>query len=49
MTRDDLKRLWFSTNRIFIETKQGAVKSMPLEWFPRLYNATPAEREDYEL
>ena len=49
MTRDDLKRLWFSTNRICIENKQGAVKSIPHEWFLRLYNATPAEREDYEL
>jgi hypothetical protein len=49
MTRKDLKRLWFSDDRIFIETMQGAVKSMPLEWFPRLQNATPAEREDYEL
>lgn len=49
MTRKDLKRLWFSDERIFIETVQGAVKSMPLEWFPRLKNATPAEREDYEL
>ncbi|MDO9634212.1 MAG: DUF2442 domain-containing protein [Paludibacter sp.] len=49
MTREDLKRLWFSADRIFIETKEGAVKSMPLEWFPRLKNATPAEKEDYEL
>ncbi len=49
MTRKDLKRLWFSDERIFIETVQGAVKSMLLEWFPRLKNATPAEREDYEL
>ena len=49
MTRKDLKRLWFSDERIFIETVQGTVKSMHLEWFPRLKNATPAEREDYEL
>lgn len=49
MTRKDLKRLWFSDERIFIETVQGTVKSMPLEWFPRLKNATPSEREDYEL
>lgn len=49
MTREDLKRLWFSEERIYIETKQGAVKSMPLEWFPRLYNATQAEREEYRL
>lgn len=49
MTRKDLKRLWFSDERIFIETVQGTVKSMPLEWFPSLKNATPTEREDYEL
>jgi len=49
MTREDLKRLWFSTDRIFIETNDGSVKSIPFEWFPRLKNATPAEREDYEL
>lgn len=49
MTRNDLKRLWFSTERIFLETKKGAVKSMPLEWFPRLLNATVEEREMYEL
>jgi hypothetical protein len=49
MTRKDLNKLWFSDDRIFIETMHGAVKSMPLEWFPRLKNATHAEREDYEL
>jgi hypothetical protein len=49
MTRDDLKRIWFSDDRVHLETIEGAVKSLPIDWFPRLKNATIAEREDFEL
>ncbi|MDO5523496.1 MAG: DUF2442 domain-containing protein [Bacteroidia bacterium] len=49
MTREDLKKLWFTDERIFIETTNEAVKSLLLEDFPRLKNASAEEREDYRL
>jgi len=49
MTRKDFKKLWFTDERIFMETVQGVIKSMPLDWFPRLLNATQSDRENYSL
>jgi len=37
-------KVWCDTHRIFIDTSEGQTLSRPLEAFPRLMEATPAER-----
>jgi hypothetical protein len=44
-----IEAVWFQDEMIFIRTASGEERSMPLEWFPRLSNASPAEREKFEL
>jgi hypothetical protein len=44
-----IKAIWFQDDRIFIRTASGEEQSMPLEWFPRLFNASQADREQFEL
>lgn len=44
-----INAIWFQADRIFIQTASGEERSMPLEWFPRLNNASQAEREKFEL
>ncbi|MCF0075780.1 DUF2442 domain-containing protein [Dyadobacter sp. CY261] len=44
-----IKAVWFQADRIFIRTASGEERSMPLEWFPRIFNASQAEREQFEL
>jgi len=38
-----------SENRIDVELDDGRRLSVPLEWYPRLAQATAAERGNYEL
>jgi len=42
-------RVWFSDDKISIETKNGIKKSHPLRWFPRLEKATMEQRNKFEL
>lgn len=44
-----IKGLWFDESKIYIETQKGEIKSHPLEWFPRLWNATTKQRSTFEL
>ena len=44
-----INALWFRNDRIFIRTASGEERSMPLEWFPGLYNASLPERKQFEL
>ena len=46
---EKIKRVWFSDSRIYIETSDDKVLSRPLEAFPILKEATPAQREDYKI
>jgi len=47
----DLKivKVWFDEENINIQTNEGTQKSHPIMWFDRLWNATPAEREIFEI
>lgn len=45
----EILKIWFDSENIFLKTKEGVQKSMPLKWFPRLNNATTQQREDFEL
>ena len=44
-----IEKIWFSANRIFLQTEQGEVFSRPLEAFPLLKNATELERESFKI
>ena len=44
-----IENVWFSVNRIFMQTEQGKVYNRPLEAFPLLKHATKAERENFQI
>ncbi len=44
----DVVCIWFDQDHIFLKTTEGIEKSMPLEWFPKLAQATPKQRENFE-
>lgn len=43
------QKVWFENGRIFILTGDGREGSLPIRLFPRLYNATDAQRQNYAL
>ena len=45
----EIEKLWFEDEKICILTKDNRQGSHPLQWFPRLENATEKERNDFEL
>jgi len=44
-----VKNIRFTDDRIYFELKDGREIGVPLEWFPRLKNASPEKRADYYL
>jgi hypothetical protein len=36
-------------NNLIVDLSDGRIISVPLSWFPRLFNATPEQRNKYEL
>ena len=42
-------KVWFDDGRIYIRTESGDVHSRPLEAFPILLEATPAQRARYDI
>ena len=44
-----IQKVWFDSDRIFIETDGGQSYSRPLEAFPRLLDATPEQRERFQV
>ena len=45
----EISKIWFDNNSIFLKTKTGIEKPMPLRWFPKLKNANTTQRENFEL
>ena len=43
------KRLEFDPDMMHVQLTDGRVLSVPLIWFPRLVEATPEQRENYEI
>lgn len=43
------KTLRFDENCMWVELLDGRVLGVPLAWFPRLLQATPQQRLDYEI
>ena len=44
-----VQKVWFDDDFIYIQTDKGVVKNHPIIWFPRLFNATKAQRENFHL
>ena len=44
-----IQKVGFQDDSIFIETNTGETASHPLAWFPRLQNATSAQRDNFTL
>jgi len=40
-------KVTFSNGLLFVEKADGKQQAFPLEWFPKLMNATDEEREDW--
>lgn len=45
----EIKAVWFQDDSIFIQTKSGGERSQPLKWFPKLFNASLAQLQKFEL
>ena len=43
------KSLRFDEQTMWVELADGRVLGVPLEWFPRLLHATPAQRQSYRI
>jgi len=41
--------VWFDAANICVETTENKIGKMPLAWFPRLNNASEADRNNFEL
>ena len=44
-----IKRIWFADDRIYGETSEGKIVWQSLLYYKRLRNATPQQREKYEM
>lgn len=43
------EKIWFENGRIYLLSDTGRTGSLPLKAFPRLYNATEQQRNEYTL
>ncbi|MCX6351466.1 MAG: DUF2442 domain-containing protein [Bacteroidetes bacterium] len=43
------KKIWFDESYIYTELTNGKIGKMPLDWFPLLKNATPIQRNNFEI
>lgn len=44
-----IEKVWFDDEKIYIKTDLGHTIGNPIAWFPRLANATEAQRDMYEI
>ena len=49
LTISDIEKVWFEGDSVHLRTKDGQEKSMPISWFPRLNDASDAERDNFEM
>lgn len=43
------KKVWFDENSMWVELRDARILGVPLAWFPRLLEAGPEQRMNYEL
>ena len=44
-----IHRVWFDVERLHVELTDGREIAIPLWWIPTLHNASPEDREKYEI
>lgn len=44
-----IHQVWFDDEYMHVELTDGRVLSLPLWWIPTLHDASPEEREKYEI
>mgnify|MGYP000541331753 CR=1 FL=1 len=50
LTADErVKDVRFSENMLTVDLMDGRIISVPLLWYPKLFNATPEQREHWEV
>ena len=42
-------KVWFDEDSLWVELNDARILGVPLAWFPRLLNASPIQREAFEL
>jgi hypothetical protein len=48
-TDERVKNVYFTDETISVNLMDGRVITVPLVWYPRLLNATPAQRSNWEV
>ncbi|TVQ45808.1 MAG: DUF2442 domain-containing protein [Gloeocapsa sp. DLM2.Bin57] len=48
-TDERVKNVYFTDETISVDLMDGRVITVPLVWYPRLLNATPAQRSNWEV
>lgn len=46
---ETINNIWFTSERIYMQTNEGEIYSRPLEAFPSLKDATESERNTYTI
>jgi hypothetical protein len=41
--------IWFDQDKLYVNLSDGREIGIPLEWFPRLKNATPEQKSKWKL
>jgi hypothetical protein len=49
MKTREIQKIGFTEDCIYIKFKSGEIKKSPLEWFPKLLNASAEQRENYTV
>jgi len=44
-----IKKIWFSDNKIFAEYIDGRVIGVPVSWYPNLSKGSSEQWQDYEI
>lgn len=44
-----VRNVWFNREKVYFDLQDGRTVGSPLAWFPRLLNASDAERENWRL
>ena len=43
------KKVWFDSDNMWVELNDARTIGVPLAWFPRLMQAAPGQREQFEI
>ncbi|MCY7349390.1 MAG: DUF2442 domain-containing protein [Cytophagaceae bacterium] len=45
----NVRNVWFNAEKVYLDFQDGRTMGAPLAWFPRLQNATDAQRQNWRL